>query len=57
MALTAAAEGDNDRRLAKGNLALVAQDRQICARRLIVRRLVHEVTPYQQRAVSLSLPT
>jgi len=49
MALTAAAGEDSGRRLAKGNLVLAGQQRQICARRLIVRHLAHQLTPYQRK--------
>src|SRR6202035_1167584 len=43
------------RRLTKGNLACAALQRQIGARRLIVRHLAHELTPYYRRTDDLSL--
>src|SRR5271154_5528095 len=44
----------NGRRHAIGNVARVAQDRQILAGRLIVRHVARKLTPYQGRGRSLS---
>jgi hypothetical protein len=36
---------DNGRRLAKDNLVLPAKQRQVCARRSVVRHVPNELTP------------